>query len=122
MNTGQLHVIGIDHEARYSEDFDAQLDEAINNSAAPAQLRAALTTTELLTVLAHFAGAGRHEPDNHPTGDLLSILEHDTADPRLRRYHWAWYHAGNEQGRLIFTGITIAPQQTIIATVSYDPG
>ncbi len=121
MSTGRLYVVGLDHQARFGEDFDARLEEAIDGSADPDQLRLALTTTELLIVLAHFAGAGPYSPDDLTTHDLLSMLDADEADPRLRRYHWSWFHAGVEQGRLIFTGVTIAPDQTIVAAVSYEP-
>lgn len=55
MSTGQLHVVGRGHEARFSEDFDQVLADAIRATPDPRLAAAELDDVTLLTVLAHFA-------------------------------------------------------------------
>lgn len=109
MSTAQLHVIGRGHEARFSEDFDQALANAIRSTPDPSLAAAELDDVALLTVLANFAGAGSYDPAHPPSEQLLSVLQIDPANPMLRFLLWDWWRSGTALGRFGFTGRTLDP-------------
>lgn len=121
MSTAQLHVIGRGHEARFSEDFDQVLADAIRSTPDPSRAAAELDDVALLTVLANFAGPGPYDPTNPPNEALLTVLHVDTANPLLRSLSWSWWRGGTPMGRFVFTGRTLNPAQTVVADVWLDP-
>ncbi len=120
MSTGQLHVIGRGHQARFSEDFDQVLAETIRSSPEPTQATAELDDVTLLTVLANFAGVGAYNPAAPSTERKHSILHVDPANPILRSFPWAWWRRATPMGRFVFTGRTLDPGHTVVADLWFD--
>lgn len=121
MTTGQLHVIGRNHEARFSEDFDQVLADAIRSTLDPNLAAAELNDVTLLTVLANFAGVGSYDPADPPNEQLLTVLHVDPANPMLRSLLWDWWRGGAPMGRFVFIGRTLDPTQTVVADLWFDP-
>ena len=120
MSTRELHVIGRGHEARYSEDFDQVLADAIRSTPNPSPAATELDDVALLTALANFAGVGPYDPGDPPSEQLLAVLHVDPANPLLRSFVWAWWRGGTPMGRFIFTGRTLDPAHTVVADLWFD--
>lgn len=121
MSTRQLHVIGQGHEARFSEDFDQVLANAVDSTADPASATTELDDVALLTVLANFAGVGPYDPTDPPRDRQQAILQIDPASPVLRSFPWAWWLVGTPMGQFIFTGRTLDPAHTVVADLWFNP-
>jgi len=67
------HVIGSAHEARFGESFDAELAAAIESAYDPARAAGELDELGLLGVLAHYAAAGHHDPDELSRHDWWAV-------------------------------------------------
>lgn len=122
MSTSGFHCLGRGHEARFSEDFDQLLAEALRAAPDPEEAAEEIDDTTLLTVLANFAGAGPYEPaqGSSPPG-RLSFLRVDEADPAIRHFHWDWWRDGIPGGRFGFTGRTLAMSQTVVFWAWFQP-
>lgn len=94
MSIAQLHCIGRGHEARFCEDFDQALTDALHISPDPGQATTELDDVALLTVLANFAGVGPYDPSSAVVGHPSPTLDTDLADPALRIFRWHWWWAG----------------------------
>ena len=121
MSTGQLHSIGRGHEARFSEDFDQVLANAIRSTSDPTQAAVELDDVALLTVLANFAGVGPYDPADPPDEQPRTVLRVDPANPLFRSFAWAWWQGGTPMGRFVFTGRTLDPSHTVVADLWFDP-
>ena len=121
MSTGQLHAIGRGHEARFFEDFDQVLADAIRSTPDPSRAAVELDDVTLLTALANFAGVGPYDPVEPPKEQLLTVLHVDPANPMLRSLLWDWWRGGTPVGRFVFTGRTLDPTQTVVADLWFDP-
>lgn len=71
-------------------------------------------------MLAHYAAAGHYDPDQLSRHDWWG-LETDSDNRRLRRHHYTVHYSTTRVDVFIFTGVTIAPNQTIVGTVSARP-
>lgn len=120
MTTADLHVIDSAHEARFGESFDAELAAAIESAYDLARAAGELDELGLLGVLAHYAAAGHYDPDQLSRRDWWG-LETDADNRRLRRHHYTVHYSTTRVDVFIFTGVTIAPDQTVVGTVSARP-
>ena len=120
MTTAQLHVIGSAHEARFGESFDADLTAALALAHDPARAAVQLDELGLLGVLAHYAAAGPYEPQDQDVRYSWG-LEPDPGDRRLRRHHCTVHYSATRVDVFIFTGVAVAPSQTIVGTVTIRP-
>ena len=121
MSTRELHVIGRGHEARYSEDFDQVLADAIRSTPDPSPAATELDDVALLTALANFAGVGPYGPADPPSEQLLAVLQVDPANPLVRSSVWDWWRGGSPTGRFVFTGRTLDSTHTVVADLWYAP-
>jgi hypothetical protein len=99
LSTAKLHVIGSAHQARFSESFDAELTRAIQAAHDPARAARDLDELSLLSVLAHYAAAGRYDPDQPDLKQMWS-LEPVPSDPRVRRHQYVVHYSATRVGRL----------------------
>lgn len=120
MTTAQLHVVGSTHEARFGESFDADLAAAIRAAHDPARAGIEFDELGLLAILAHYAAAGHYDPAERFSRDSWG-LEADPDDGRLRRHHCTVHYSATRVDVFIFTGVAIAPDQTIVGTVLVRP-
>jgi hypothetical protein len=121
VSLAQFHCIGRGHQARFSENFDQTLSNAIHATPNPSQATAELDDVALLTVLANFAGAGPYEPSERRRNGPFPVLEIDEAQPALRVFRWHWWWAGAPIGRFAFAGRTLVPSQTVVFGARFEP-
>lgn len=120
MSLAQLYCTGRGHEARFSEDFDQTLSNAVHATPNPAQATAELDDVALLIVLANFAGVGPYEPSDRPHDGPFTMLEIDALQPALRVFRWHWWWAGVPIGRFAFAGRTLVPSQTVVFGARFE--
>lgn len=120
MTTAKLHVLGSAHEARFGETFDAELATAIEAAYDPVRAANELDELGILGVPAHYGAAGHYDPDD-PSGQEWWGLEADPDDRRLCRHHYTVHYSATRVDVFIFTGVTIAPDQTVVAAISVRP-
>lgn len=121
MSLALLHCIGRGHEARFSEDFDQALADAISATPNPTRAAAEFDDVALLTVLANFAGVGPYDPSEPTSGHPFSLLEIDAVQPVLRVFRWHWWWAGAPMGLFAFAGRTLNSSQTVVFRARFEP-